>query len=76
MAVKTVLVALTLSLLATSRCESKVIRGTANSLEAWKQNGQFIAKFCFHGESSLLILGQLAPGIYTVGTWARGGGIG
>ena len=35
--------------------ESKVIRGVASSLEAWKQKGQFIAKFCFHGEPEGLL---------------------
>lgn len=30
--------------------EGKVIAGVASSLEAWRQKGQFITKFCFHGK--------------------------
>ena len=36
--------------LALSCGESKVIRGVASSQTAWEEKGQFIAKFCFHGE--------------------------
>lgn len=30
--------------------ESKVIKGTVSSKEAWEQKGQFVTKFCFHGK--------------------------
>ena len=32
-------------------CEAKVIQGAVSSLQAWEEKGQFVAKFCFHGET-------------------------
>lgn len=29
--------------------EAKVLRGTVSSLQAWREHGQFVSKFCFHG---------------------------
>lgn len=29
---------------------SKVYRGTVSSQRAWEEKGQFVTKFCFHGE--------------------------
>ena len=29
--------------------EAKVIRGAVSSLQAWRERGQFVSKFCFHG---------------------------
>ena len=41
-------------------CESKIVRGTVSSKQAWQDNGQFVTKFCFHGELSvnLMMLSQ------------------
>ena len=41
---------LLLLLFSLSACESKVIRGTVSSKEAWEQKGQFVTKFCFRGK--------------------------
>ena len=32
--------------------EAKVLRGTVSSVQAWKERGQFVSKFCFHGKPS------------------------
>ncbi len=34
-------------------CEAKVIRGTVSSRRAWEEKGQFVSKFCFHGEGTV-----------------------
>ena len=53
-------------LLALHKCNPKVINGIASSLDAWKQKGQFISKFCFHGESDNLVVIPISGLLYAL----------
>lgn len=33
--------------------DAKVVRGTVSSRKAWDESGQFVTKFCFHGEATM-----------------------
>lgn len=40
-------------LVLTGIAEGKIVSGIVSSKQAWVDQGTFVSKFCFHGESSL-----------------------